>query len=79
VEENDEQAGTRRRKADSTAEGIQFGAPARAGLKRKDFVASVRLTEEQVCGLTFMKEFTTACRKTAPLVEFTTKALGLKL
>jgi uncharacterized protein (TIGR02453 family) len=47
-------------------------------LKRKDFVASVVLTEEQVCGTTFMKEFTAACRTMRPLVEFTAKALGLK-
>jgi len=47
-------------------------------LKRKDFVTSVALTEEQVCGLTFMKEFTAACRTMTPLVEFTTMALGLK-
>src|SRR5208283_4836282 len=47
-------------------------------LKRKDFVASVALTEEQVCGTTFMKEFAAACRTMKPLVEFTTKASGLK-
>lgn len=47
-------------------------------LKRKDVVTSVALTEEQVCGLTFMKEFTAACRTMTPLVEFTTTALGLK-
>jgi uncharacterized protein (TIGR02453 family) len=47
-------------------------------LKRKDFVASVALSEEQVCGAGFMKEFTAACRTMRPLVEFTAKALGLK-
>ena len=47
-------------------------------LKRKDFVTSVALTEEQVCGPKFMKEFTAACRNMSPLVEFTTKALRLK-
>jgi uncharacterized protein (DUF2461 family) len=47
-------------------------------LKRKSFTASVALTEEQVCGPTLMKEFTAACRTMKPLVEFTTKALGLK-
>src|ERR1700680_3847845 len=31
-------------------------------LKRKDFVASVPLTEEQVCAPTLVKEFTAACR-----------------
>ena len=50
-------------------------------LKRKDFVASVAsvaLSEEQVCSGNLMKEFTAACRTMKPLVEFTTKALGLK-
>jgi uncharacterized protein (TIGR02453 family) len=47
-------------------------------LKRKDFTSSVALTEEQVYGPTFMKEFTAACQTMKPLVEFTTKALGLK-
>jgi len=47
-------------------------------LKRKDFVSSVALTEEQVCSPTLMRDFTKACRTMMPLVEFTTKALGLK-
>lgn len=47
-------------------------------LKRKDFVASVALTEEQICSSTFLRSYTTACRTMLPLVEFTSKALGLK-
>jgi hypothetical protein len=47
-------------------------------LKRKDFVTSVALTEEKVCAKTLMQDFTAACRTMTPLVEFTTKALGLK-
>ncbi len=47
-------------------------------LKRKDFVASVVLTEEQVCGPKLMRDFTAACRTMTPLVEFATLALGLK-
>lgn len=47
-------------------------------LKRKDFVASVALEEEQVCHPRFMKDFNEACRTMLPLVEFTTNALGLK-
>lgn len=47
-------------------------------LKRKDFVSSVAITEEQVCGPAFMRDYTAACRRMLPLVEFTTKALGLK-
>lgn len=47
-------------------------------LKLKDFVSSSPLTEEQVCGPRFMREFTSACHKLAPLVEFTAVSLGLK-
>jgi len=47
-------------------------------IKRKDFVASVGLTEAQVCGLRFMRDFAAACRTMLPLVEFTTRALGLE-
>ena len=47
-------------------------------LKRKDFVASVALSEEQVCGPRLFRDYTAACRAMLPLVEFTTKALGLK-
>ena len=47
-------------------------------IRMKDFVASVALTEEQICSAKIMRDFGSACRKMAPLVEFTTKALGLK-
>jgi uncharacterized protein (TIGR02453 family) len=50
-----------------------------ADLKRKDFVASVAVSDAQVCGPNFMRDFTTACRTMRPLVEFTTRALGLRL
>ncbi len=58
--------------------GFDRNHPFIEDLKRKDFVASVALTEEQVCGLTLMRDFTKACMTMKPLVEFTTKALGLK-
>ena len=47
-------------------------------IKFKDFVASVALTEEQICGARCMRDFTAACRTMLPLVEFTTKAMELK-
>ncbi len=47
-------------------------------IKRKDFVASVALTDQQICSPKLLKEFAVACRSMLPLVEFTTKALGLK-
>jgi uncharacterized protein (TIGR02453 family) len=58
--------------------GFNSEHPLIQDLKRKDFVASVPLTEEQVCGPTLMRDFTKACQTMKPLVEFTTKALGLK-
>ena len=45
-------------------------------LKRKGFVASLGLAEDQVYGPGLMRDFAAACRKTLPLVEFTTRALG---
>lgn len=47
-------------------------------LKRKDFIASVELTKEQVCSPKLMRDFVAACRSMSPLVEFTTTAMGLK-
>jgi uncharacterized protein (TIGR02453 family) len=47
-------------------------------IKRKSFLASVGLTEEQVCSPGFMEQFATACRTMLPLVAFTTRALGLQ-
>jgi uncharacterized protein (TIGR02453 family) len=47
-------------------------------IKRKDLVASVGLTEAQVCGPKFMRDFAAACRTMLPLVEFTTRALGFE-
>ena len=47
-------------------------------IKRKDFVASVELAEAQVCSPTFMQDFVAACRTMLPIVEFTTRALGLE-
>ena len=48
-------------------------------IRRKDFVASVGLTEAQVCSTRFMRDFVAACRAMVPLVEFTTRALGLQV
>lgn len=47
-------------------------------LKLKSFIGSVQLEDEDVCGSHFLREFTAECKKMAPLVEFTAKALGLK-
>ena len=70
-----------------TLEGDKLSRPPRGfdashpfidDLKMKDFVTSVPLSEEQICSAKLMRDFASACRKMSPLVEFTTKALGLK-
>lgn len=58
--------------------GFAPGHPFIEDLKRKDFVVSMALTEEQVCSPQLMRHFAVACRTMAPLVEFTARALGLK-
>ena len=47
-------------------------------LKRKDFVSSIPLTESRVCGPQFIDEFSEACRRMQPLIEFLTEAVGLR-
>jgi uncharacterized protein (TIGR02453 family) len=46
-------------------------------LKRKDFVTMTAFSEEDVCSTDFLNQFTSACRRTAPFVEFLTRAVGL--
>ena len=58
--------------------GFDASHPFIDDLKMKDFVTSVPLSEEQICSAKLMRDFVSACRKMSPLVEFTTKALGLK-
>jgi uncharacterized protein (TIGR02453 family) len=47
-------------------------------LKRKDFVSTMALSDEQICSPKLMRDYGAACKSMLPLVEFTTKALGLK-
>lgn len=58
--------------------GFDASHPFIDDLKMKDFVTSVPLSEEQICSAKLMRDFVSACRKMSPLVEFATKALGLK-
>jgi uncharacterized protein (TIGR02453 family) len=46
-------------------------------LKRKDYVASVLLTDKQICGAKVVQDVTAAFLALLPLVEFTTRALEL--
>ncbi|OGP82611.1 MAG: hypothetical protein A2Y95_12475 [Deltaproteobacteria bacterium RBG_13_65_10] len=58
-------------------QGLDPGHPLIEDLKRKDFVTSVSFTQAQVCGPRFLADFTAACRRMSPLVEFVTRSLGL--
>lgn len=46
-------------------------------LKRKDFMASTRLTQKAVTGSDFMKTFTDNCRRAVPLMRFLCNAVGV--
>ena len=58
--------------------GFDAGHPFIEDLEMNDFVASVALREDQICSGKLMHDFVSVCRRMSPLVEFTTKALGLK-
>ena len=47
-------------------------------LKFKDYIASVPLTDKQVCSPKFMTEVVTGCRKLSPMVSFLSRAVGLQ-
>jgi uncharacterized protein (TIGR02453 family) len=46
-------------------------------LKRKDFIASVELTQKVACSAGFLERFAGTCRETSPLVRFLCEALDL--
>ena len=46
-------------------------------LKRKDFVVTKQLTEEDAYSPDFMRSYVGACRESAPFMEFLTTAVGL--
>ena len=46
-------------------------------LKRKDFIASVELTQKEACSAGFLERFAGTCRETSPLVRFLCEALDL--
>jgi uncharacterized protein (TIGR02453 family) len=47
-------------------------------LKRKDFIASIELSEKQVCSPQFMTHMVTGCEKLSPLLGFVSGAVGLR-
>jgi uncharacterized protein (TIGR02453 family) len=46
-------------------------------LKRKDFIASTRLTQKAITSDDFMSEFTDNCKRAAPFMKFLCDAVGV--
>ncbi len=46
-------------------------------LKRKDFIASTRLTQKQISSKGFLRDFTVMCERAAPFVAFLCRAVGV--
>ena len=47
-------------------------------LKRKDFYSLIEFSEQEVVAPDFLDRFTNCCERVAPLIEFQTRALGLR-
>jgi uncharacterized protein (DUF2461 family) len=46
-------------------------------LKRKDFIASTRLTQQQITSDHLMRDFTDYCRRAVPFMKFLCDAVGV--
>ena len=57
--------------------GFDPGHPKIEDLKRKDHVATIPFSEEEVTTAGFIKSFTNACRMASRYAEFLTRAVGL--
>lgn len=57
--------------------GFDANHPLIEDIKRKDFFATARFTEDEACATGFMDEFAATCRTFSPLARFLTGALGL--
>lgn len=57
--------------------GFDEDHPLIVDLKRKDFIASARLTQKSVTSATFMEDFTDYCRGSAPFMKFLCEAVGV--
>lgn len=58
--------------------GFEADHPLIDDLKRKDFIASVRLTENQVTAPEFMDEFADLCERATPFMGFLCGAVGVE-
>jgi uncharacterized protein (TIGR02453 family) len=52
--------------------------PFAADLKRLSFTTATRFTQRDACAPDFLDRFERACRKATPLMEFLTRAVGLR-
>jgi uncharacterized protein (TIGR02453 family) len=57
--------------------GFEADHPLIEDLKRKDFIASTRLTQAQVTSDDFMKAYTDTVKRGVPLIRYLTEAIGL--
>ena len=57
--------------------GFDEDHPLIEDLKRKDFIASTRLTQRSITSDTFMEEFTDNCKRSAPFMRFLCGAVGV--
>lgn len=58
--------------------GYDPGHPMIEELKRKDFCASVRFKQADVCKPDFLSRYAEACKSMSPLMKFLTEAVGLE-
>src|SRR5258708_4816773 len=58
--------------------GYSADHPLIEDLKRKDLIASIDLTQTQVCGSRFLEDFLKAARKMTPLLKFLSEAVKLR-
>ena len=58
--------------------GFPCDHPLLEDLKRKSFIALIDLSEDQICGPRFMKEFTACAKRLTPVVTFLAAALEIK-
>jgi uncharacterized protein (TIGR02453 family) len=57
--------------------GYEADHPLIEDLKRKDFIASTRLTQKSITSNTFMDEFTDYCKRSSPFMKFLCEAVGV--
>jgi uncharacterized protein (TIGR02453 family) len=58
--------------------GFDASHPFVDDLKRKDFYSLIEFSEQEVVSPDFLDRFTDCCERVAPLIEFQTRALGLR-